>query len=153
VIELWTRKIVAADALPFAPDAPLLAPGRPEDVKKLIEREWKHPLMRTVISGPARSRQEEKWYRGLVGVVAEGIGMEPNTLHFELKYYAGKILGIVNSPALGPQVVLQSSTQMDDEEFHIFVTLATEILFQRYLPGARRSDVFKEVEHRVGHGP
>jgi hypothetical protein len=153
MLTIWTRRITAAEASALPPDTPLLAPGKPEDAKKLLAAKFKHPLVHTTLSGPPRSRQEEKWYRGLVGVVAEGIGLEPNTLHFDLKYHAGKILEIVASPVLGPQVVLKSSTQMDDEEFHTFVVLATEILFQRYLPGARRKDVFKEVERRVGHGP
>jgi hypothetical protein len=150
MLELWTKRIPAGELLP---GSLVLAPARPQDAEALIRAEWKHPFVRTIISGPARSRQEEKWYRGLVGVVAEGIGMEADTLHYELKYHAGKILAVINSPALGVQLVLKSSTQMDDEEFHVFVVLATEILFQRYLPDARRSDVFREVQRRVGHGP
>ena len=152
MLTIWTQRVTMAEGLSLRRGTPMLVPGNETDFKKLAEAEFKHPLVHTVLSGPPRSRQEEKWYRGLVGVVAEGIGMEANTLHFEIKYHAGKILAIVNSPILGPQVVLKSSTQMDDDEFHTFVTLAVEILFQRYLPGTRRADVYREVERRVGHG-
>jgi len=88
-----------------------------------------------------------------VGVVADGIGMHPGALHFELKYHAGKIISIVNSPLLGLNLVLKSSTQMDDDEFHAYVKMAEAILFEKYLPGVRRRDIRARVYELTGLRP
>jgi hypothetical protein len=153
-IDLYTKRVPASEALSIVPPAtPVLVPGRAEDIAKLEQAKSNYELWRTHLSGPVRSRQEEKWYRSLVDVVAEGVGMHPDTLHCELKYRAGKILKVVDSPLLGPQVVLKSSVQMDNDEFHTYVLLATEILFLKYLPGVRRRDVLAEVYRRTGVRP
>jgi hypothetical protein len=154
MLDLFTRRIPVVEAPSIVPaDAFCLVPGRPEDFAKLATASGKYPLWRTQLSGPARNRLEERWYRALCGVVADGVGMHPDVLHFELKYHAGKIIQIVDSPLLGLNVVLKSSTQMDDEEFHIYVQLAEAIMFSRYLPDVRRNDVLARVYELTGLRP
>jgi len=152
--DLFTKRVPASDVPSIVPpDTPVLVPGRPEDVAKLEKATGKYPLWHTHLSGPARSRREEKFYRALVGVVAEGVGMQPDTLHYELKFHAGKILRIIDSPLLGLHLVLKSSTQMDDAEFHDYVVLAEKILFLKYLPEVRRKDVYQRVYELTGMRP
>jgi hypothetical protein len=149
--EIFTRSVPAIEAPSIVPPGtPTLVPGRPEDIEKLSRAVGKYPMWRTVLAGPARSRQEEKWYRALVGIVADGIGIHPDRLHAELRFRAGKITGIIESPLFGVAPQLKSSRDMDDAEFHAFVSLATDIIFLEYLPGVRRKDVLREVERLVG---
>jgi len=153
-VDLFTKRVPVVDAPSLVPDGGfVLVPAMPEDAERLARASRKHPTWRTRLTGVARSRQEERWYRGLVGVVADGIGMDPNALHFELKYHAGKIINIVNSPLLGLNLVLKSSTQMDDEEFHAYVRMAEAILFEKYLPGVRKKDVLQRVFELTGLRP
>lgn len=154
-LDLFTRRVSAAEAPSIVPpDTPVLVPGRPEDIERLAEATVSnYPLWRTIVSGPARSRQEEKFYRALVGVVADGIGKHPDNLHWDLKLEAGKILRIVSSEALGVIPVLKSSTEMDDDEFHAYVQIATEIMFAKYLPGVRREDIYQRVYEITGIRP
>ena len=106
----------------------------------------------------ARSVQRNRWYRKLVSIVAEGLGMHPGVLHAEIKFKAAAwsaasscIKGIRHGGA-----ELESSTAfntMDESRFGRYVDLAIEILFNDYLPGVERSAVFKEVEDFVGPRP
>jgi hypothetical protein len=153
-LELLTRRETAAEAPSIIPpDAPVLIPATPADLEKLVNLRERTKPWHTHISGPPRSRKEEKWFRALLDVVADGIGMDPTTLHFELRYHTGQILEIVRSPLLGLHLVLKSSTQMDDQEYHTYVTLAVAVIFTRYLPDVRRKDVLKEVYKRTGLHP
>jgi hypothetical protein len=99
----------------------------------------------------SRSNQHNRWYRGLVSIVAEGLGLHPDTLHAELKFKAGLIEHIIMGAA-GPMPVLYSTkfSEMDEARFTEFVNLAVEIIFRDYLEGVRRGDVFKRVEELVG---
>jgi hypothetical protein len=157
MLEIFTRPVTLDEApsiVPAAPPGVILVPGRPEDFASLAKGNVsRYPLWRTVLSGPARSRQEEKWYRALVHVVADGVGLHPDNLHWELKREAGKILRLVCSDQFGLQFVLKSSMQMDDDEFHDFVQIATEIMFAKYLPNVRRKDVFQRVYEITGLRP
>jgi hypothetical protein len=154
-VELFTRLVSAAEvSSSIPPAAPVLIAATPADLEKLVKLPQRRSPWHAHISGLPRSRQEEKWYRALLDVVADGIGMDPTTLHFELRYHTGQILDIVRSPLLGLHLVLKSSAQMDDQEYHTYVQLAVEVLFARYLPDVRRQDVLDEVYQRTGmHAP
>jgi hypothetical protein len=153
-LELFTKRITAAEAPSIVPPAaPVLIAATASDLEKLEKaRARKLPWHTHLSSGP-RSRPEEKWYRALLDVVGDGLGKNPTTLHFELKYHAGKILEMVHSPLLGWQLVLKSSKDMDHEEYHAYVQIAVDILFTKYLPDVRRKDVLKEVYERTGLHP
>lgn len=157
MLELYTRPVLLADAPSIVPADPaglVLVPGRPQDFASLAKGGVsRYPLWRTILSGPARSREEECWYRALVGIVAEAIDIHPDALHWKLKRDAGKILGLVFIEEHGLQYILKSSTQMDYDEFHTYVLIATEILFKQYLPEIRRRDVLRRVWELTGISP
>jgi hypothetical protein len=153
-VDLFTRRILASEAPSIVPpDTPVLVPLRKEDIAALTAAKHDYEAWFTHLSGPARSRQEEKWYRALVGVVADGIDKVPDNLHWDLKLEAGKILAIINSDICGPVPVLKSSTQMDFDEYHAYVLIAVELLFKKYLPGTRRKDVYQRVYEITGLRP
>jgi hypothetical protein len=153
-LDLFTRRVTASEAPSIVPaDAPVLVPGTRGDLEKLEHAKGNYPLWHTHISGPPRSRQQEKWYRALVGVVADAIGKHPDNLHWDLKFEAGKIVAIVDSARCGVIPVLKSSTQMDDAEYGAFVQIAVEIMFAKYLAGVRRRDVFNRVYELTGIRP
>lgn len=153
-IDLLTRRVLAAKVASLAPKgAYCLLPLEKDDFQKLADAPSKYPAWKTRCAGPARSRQEEKWYRALVGVVAEGIGRDPNGLHWDIKIEAGKIVGMLDTEHYGLLPVAKSSVDMDDEEFHAYVQMATEIMFAKYLPTVRRKDVYRRVYELTGLRP
>lgn len=103
----------------------------------------------------SRSVQRNRWYRGLVSVVAEGVDMHPDTLHVVLKFKAGLVEQILSAPEFGVAVRLHSTAfnTMDETRFAAYVDLAVEIIFRDYLPGVRRKDVFARVAELVGPRP
>lgn len=117
---------------------PVLVPATPRDLGILVKQHQNVPL-NTILRGPHRSRQQEEWYRKLVAVVADGIGVAPQLLHEELKEKGGK-------------VVLKSCANMDDAEFNAFVSGAVDRIFAEILPGVRRADVIAEAERLADCG-
>lgn len=146
-VELLTRIVELRDT-------PALVPASAADLECLDTlKRRKHALAhpwRTFLRGRPRSRQMEKWYRALVGVVADGVDKHPQVLHCELKYTAGKVLRHIESPLFGTAVELKSCADMDDAEFTAFVRLAVELLFRDVLPGVRRQDVYARVAEITG---
>jgi hypothetical protein len=103
-----------------------------------------------------RSSQHNRWYRGLVSIVADGLGLHPDTLHADLKFKAGMVRHILlGATSRAPYVELHSTAfdAMDEAKFTEFVTLAVEILFRDYLVGVPRGNVFQRVEELVGPRP
>lgn len=102
-----------------------------------------------------RSAARNRWYRALVGVVAEGLGWQPGSLHSELKFKAGLVKHIYMSQAAGTVIELKSVAfaAMDETEFWGYVDIATEIIFRDYLPGIPRNSVIARVHELVGPRP
>ena len=153
MLDLFTKRVRAFEASSIVPPATfVLVPGRAEDIIKLEQAKSNYPLWHTHLSGPVRSRQEEEWYWSLLELLQDGLGRHKNTLHAELRYLAGKIRQIIQSPLLGAQVDLKSTTQMDFDEYHAYVVLAIDIIFthDKFLRGVRRGDILDEVYRRTG---
>jgi hypothetical protein len=129
-----------------------LVPATKADIAALDRVRKGAPLGTKVIF--RRSVVHNRWYRGLVGVVADGLGLHPDALHAELKSKAGLVRRILLGDA-GPFVELESCAfaTMDESAFREYVSLAIEIIFRDYLPGVRRGPVFKQVEAMVGPRP
>lgn len=91
----------------------------------------------------SRTSKLNRWYRGLVGRVAEAIDASPDALHAELKFKAGLIQQIIPVRATsvkgGVAVRLKSTSfpEMDDSEFSRYCDIAVELLFRDYLPHIR----------------
>lgn len=129
-----------------------LVPSTPFDVAQIEKLRPGRAFRTTVIFN--RSVQHNRWYRGLVSVCADGLGLHPDTLHCELKFKAGMVRRILIGQAQ-PFVELHSTAfdSMDEAKFTEYVTLAVEILFRDYLVGVKRDHVFKRVEEMVGPRP
>jgi len=101
-----------------------------------------------------RSVQHHRWWRGLVWIVSQGIGVNHETLHDDIKYKAQLVRAIMLGQASrAPYVLLKSTAfdQMDEGTFIEFVTVGVEIIFRDYLPDVPRSNVFERVRQMVGH--
>lgn len=90
----------------------------------------------------ARTSKLNRWYRGLVGHVADAIDASPDALHADLKFKAGLILQIIpvrtgTSAAIAVRLKSTAFPLMDDTEFSHYVDIAVELMFRDYLPGIR----------------
>ena len=107
----------------------------------------------------ARTSKLNRWYRGLVGHVAEAIDANPDALHCELKFKAGLIEQIimVQSPSVrgGVAVRLRSTAFpiMDDTAFSHYVDVAVELLCRDYMGHIRSKARQKQILEWVGHRP
>jgi hypothetical protein len=133
-------------------DGPSLIPATPFDLELLEKVRGKRPLRTSVVF--SRSVPHNRWYRALVSVVADGLGLHPDTLHAELKFKAGLVRRILMAQC-GPVVELESCAfaTMDEAKFTEYVNLAVEIIFRDYLPGVKRKGVYARVEELVGPRP
>lgn len=137
-------------------DGRKLVPATQLDLERLENVRSKRPLQTTLVF--TRSSPLNRWYRGLVSIVAEGLDAHPEQLHQELKFKAGLVAQIimVNAKAGGSVAVRLKSTAfpaMEDGEFREYVNLAVEIIFRDYLPGVKRKNVYRRVEEWVGPRP
>lgn len=88
----------------------------------------------------ARTSRLNRWYRGLLGAVADAIDVSPDALHAELKFKAGLIEQIimVKAATIGAGVAVRLKSTafpiMDDTDFSRYVDYAVELLFRDYLP-------------------
>lgn len=131
-----------------------LVPATAFDFEKLQRVRPDQPLWTHLVFH--RSVLENRWYRALVAKVADGLGyIDPESLHQQLKFKAGLIERFYTVPRIGAAVELRSTAfaRMDGLEFRQYVNAAIEIIFNDYLPGVRRQNVFAEVEAMVGPRP
>jgi hypothetical protein len=137
-------------------DGRKLVPATQLDLERLEKVRSKQPLHTSVFF--KRSTQHNRWYRGLVSVVAEGIGADAETLHQEIKFRAGLIERIITiNSENGPRPVacLRSTAfaSMEEGDFKAYTEVAIEIIFRDYLPGVARKHVFDRVAEMVGPRP
>lgn len=119
-----------------------LVPATSIDEERL--RSIKHSEPMQVQTMFSRTSRLNRWYRGLLGKVAEAIDANPDLLHAELKFKAGLVQQIMLMPKRatisGAVAVRLRSTAfplMDDTEFSHYVDVAVELLFRDYLPHIR----------------
>ncbi len=107
----------------------------------------------------ARTSKLNRWYRGLVGHVAEAIGAAPDALHAELKFKAGLIdqIIMVKNTGVGAGVAVRLKSTafpiMDDTEFSRFCDYAVELIFRDYLPGVTRRKQQALISEWAGRRP
>jgi hypothetical protein len=103
-----------------------------------------------------RTSKLNRWYRGLVGHVAEAIGVDPDTLHLDLKIKAKLIERVLVSGEFGGVIIVPRSTEfatMDDDEFAEYVDLAVELLFRDYLGKVTARDKARLINEWAGRRP
>ena len=107
----------------------------------------------------ARTGNLQRWYRGLVSKVAEGIDASPEALHCECKFKAGLVEQIimVKSAGVGSAVAVRLRSTaypaMDQPAFEHYVDVATEILCRDYLGDIPSRQRQKLILEWVGHRP
>ena len=106
-----------------------------------------------------RTSRLHRWYRGLVGKVAEAIDASPDALHAELKFKAGLVEQIMLIPGaegtLLPHIRLRSTAfpLMDDTRFAHYCDVALELLHRDYFPHIKSRQWQKEVIGWAGRRP
>ncbi len=131
---------------------PRLIPASPYDVEQLERVRAGKPALASVVF--KRSLPALRWYRALVGIIAEAKGIPPNALHAELKFKAGLIRQILLSNGK-PIVELESVAfnSIDEIQFTEFRSHAVTIIFRDYLEPSDRKSVWRKVEELVGPCP
>ena len=139
------------------PKEVVLRPATSVDYDRLRSIKWRGPIQAQIMF--LRSGNLQRWYRGLVGKVADGIGANPDLLHAELKFQAGLIeqIMLVRSAAVqGAIAVRLKSTAypaMEQAAFSHYVDVATEIMCRDYLSGIKSRQQEKLIHEWVGHRP
>lgn len=105
----------------------------------------------------ARTSKLNRFYRGLVGHVADAIGVHPDALHADLKTKFGLIEQIMLSGQIRGAVILRlrstSFPEMDEGTFDDFVTFAIEAIFRDYLPGVAAKEQRRLITEWAGRRP
>lgn len=105
-----------------------------------------------------RTSRLNRWYRGLLGKVAEAIDVNPDLLHAELKFKCGlvqQIMGVQTSGRWVTAVRLRSTAfpLMEDAEFSHYCDVAVELLFRDYLPHVRSRERQALIGQWAGRRP
>lgn len=131
---------------------PRLLPASAYDVEQLERVRTGKPALASVVF--KRSLPHLRWYRCLVGIVAEAKGMHPNALHAHLKFKAGLVRQILLAEGKA-FIELQSTafSSMDETAFTEFRIIAVNLLFRDFLDPSDKRAVWKRVEEMVGPCP
>jgi hypothetical protein len=103
-----------------------------------------------------RTSKLNRFYRGLVGKVAEAIDVDPDALHCDLKFKAGLVERMLAGTANGMVAVQLRSTAfpaMEDLEFSNYVDVAIELLHRDYLPHIREREWQRQIIQWAGRRP
>jgi hypothetical protein len=101
-----------------------------------------------------RTSSLNRWYRGLVGHVADAIGVNPDALHADLKFKARLIERIFTCDGtIAVQLRSTAFPVMQDGEFDTYCTVATDIMFREHLPHVRERQRQKLIMEWVGRRP
>ena len=118
-----------------------------------LPRDWPFQVQ-TLLT---RTSKLNRWYRGIVGKVAEGIGSHPQALHCDLKLKAGLIEQVIVSQAMRGviSIKLRSTAfpEMGDDEFASFVDFGIPCLFRDYIPGIRAAQQRRLINEWAGRRP
>jgi len=131
-----------------------IVPATEMDEQRLRALRTGDPFQVSVVF--ARTSKLNRWYRGLVGKVAEAIDANPDLLHKDLKFKAGLIEQVTMLPGRGVSAVVLRSTAypiMDDTEFSHYVDVAVELMHRDYLPHVRSREWQKLIIEWAGRRP
>ena len=93
----------------------------------------------------------QKFYRGVVSMVADAIGQRADELHLRLKLRAALIQAV--HLEAGKHVFVLKSTafdEMDEIEFRDYVRFAIDVITMEILPGYRETELIKNVKRMIG---
>lgn len=132
-----------------------LVPATDLDHSRLasLPRDWPFQVQ-TLLT---RTGKLNRWYRGIVARVAEGIDVHPDALHADLKLKAGLVQHVLMSQAKpGVLVVKLRSTafpEMGDDEFANYCDFAVPCMFRDYVPGISAAEQRKLIAEWAGRRP
>jgi len=139
------------------PRRPALVAATPLDEERLRSIRHSEPLQ--VQTHFNRNLKLQRWYRGVIGKVAEAIDANPDALHCEVKFKAGLVEQIimVKSPKIGGAIAVRLKSTafplMDQTEFSSYVDVAIEILCRDYLGNISSRRMQQHILEWVGHRP
>lgn len=111
-------------------------------------------LVRTIFS---RTNKLNRFWRGIVGHAADGLGVHPQALHVDIKIKAGLVDHVMLSPAHRGVIHVQTRStsfpEMGDDEFSAFVDFGLPCLFRDYLPDIRSRQQQRLVTEWAGRRP
>lgn len=134
-----------------------LVPATSVDQERLRSIRWQQPMQTQIHF--LRSGKLQRWYRGLVGHVADAIDASPDALHAEVKFKAGlveQIIMVQSAAVRGAVAVRLKSTAypaMDETAFSHYVDIAVEILARDYMAGITSRAKHKLILEWVGRRP
>lgn len=135
-----------------------LVPATSVDQDRLRSIRWSDPIQTQLHF--LRAGNLQRWYRGLVGKLAEAIDANPDMLHAELKFKAGlieQIIPVRRASIKGATVAVRLASTaypaMDQTSFSHYVDVATEIMCRDYLGHIRSRQRQKLILEWVGHRP
>lgn len=134
-----------------------LVPATDLDYERLRSIRHQEPMQVQTLY--TRTSKLNRWYRGLVGRVAEAIDVSPDALHAELKFKAGLIEQIimVKAATIGAGVAVRLKSTafplMDDTDFSRYVDIAVELLCRDYMGHIGSRHRQKLILEWVGHRP
>lgn len=118
-----------------------------------LPREWPFQVQ-TLLT---RTSKLNRWYRGGIGRVADGLGVHPDALHCDLKLKAGLIEQVMLSQAVRGvvSVKLRSTAfpEMGDDEFSNYCDFVVPCIFRDYAPDIRAAQQRKLVHEWFGRRP
>jgi hypothetical protein len=136
----------------------VLAPATSIDEERIGSIRIDEPMQ--VQTTFVRTGPLHRWWRGLVGRVAEAIDVPHDALFQEIKFKAGLIAQIMpvfadGGKGGGVAIRLKSTAYplMDDADYSHFIDIGLELLFRDYLPGIRSKERQKLIVEWAGRRP
>ncbi len=132
-----------------------LVPATDLDASRLtsLPRDWPFQVQ-TMLT---RTSKLNRWYRGIVGKVAEAIDVHPQQLHNDLKLKASLLEQVMLSGTMPGAIVVKlrstSFPEMGDDEFSGYCDFAIPEIFKSYAPGIKAAQQRKLIEQWAGRRP
>ncbi len=132
-----------------------LIPATDLDADRVRSLPQHFPMQAQVIF--TRTSKLNRWYRGIVGKVAEGLDAHPGALHNDLKLKAGLVEQVMFSQVAKSVVVVKLRStafpEMGDDEFSHYCDFAIPVIFRDYCPGIKAAEQRALVHEWAGRRP
>lgn len=131
-----------------------LIPATDLDRERVARMPKGHPF--EALARFSRSSKANRWYRGLVARVAEGLGVHPDALHNDIKLKAGLVEQVLAGSFQGVVAIKLRSTsfpEMEEGEFGAYLDFAVEAICRDYLGHISAREQQKLIMEWVGRRP
>lgn len=118
-----------------------------------LPRDWPFQVQ-TLLT---RTSKLNRYWRGIVGKAADGLGVHPQALHNDIKLKAGLVEQVMLSGAAPGAIVIKLRStafpEMGDDEFAAFVDFGIPCLFRDYIPDIRAAEQRRLLNEWAGRRP